>query len=316
MTTLYIDRKGIDLDHEPGAIVLRLDGVRTGTLPLGPIDRLVVRGVDTISARLLSELWQRRISLVVLGGRRGEVQGVLYGPTHADAQIRLRQYALHQDPAERLRRARALILAKVSAQRRLLREGLAARPDSRKPLFDAVATVENIRARLLAGEPSDLDQLMGLEGAAAAAHFDGLAGLFPPALNFSGRNRRPPRDPVNACLSLGYTLLHFEAVREVQVAGLDPLLGFFHQPFAGRESLASDFIEPLRPRLDRFVWHLFRDETLRPSHFSQDGEACLLGKAGRKSFYEAYEAFIPPLRRWLRLASRNLVRELRGGHSR
>lgn len=318
MATVYIDRKGIDLDHEAGAIVLRLDGARTGAVPLGPVDRLVVRGARTIAVPLMAELWRRGIALVILGGRNGEVQSLVQGPTHGDASIRLRQYALHHRSAERLARARRLVLAKVTAQRRLLREGLAARPDSRKALFDAIATVEAVRARLASneGEPAEaetltLDQLMGLEGSAAAAHFDGLAALLPPALGFSGRNRRPPRDPVNACLSLGYTLLHAEAVRETQIAGLDPMLGFYHQPLAGRESLACDFVEPLRPRLDRFVWRLFQQETLRRAHFTDAGGACLLGKAGRRSFYEGYEGFVPPLRRWLRFACREYVRDLR-----
>jgi CRISP-associated protein Cas1 len=318
MATVYIDRKGIDLDHEAGAIVLRLDGARAGTVPLGPIDRLVVRGARTIAVPLMAELWRRGIALVILGGRKGEVQSLVQGPAHADAAIRLKQYALHHRPDDRAERARRLVLAKVTAQRRLLREALAVRPDARKPLLNAIATVEAICARLVAtnGTPEAsealmLDQLMGLEGAAAAAHFDGLAALFAPALGFSGRNRRPPRDPVNACLSLGYTLLHAEAVRETHIAGLDPMLGFFHQPLAGRESLACDFVEPLRPRLDRFVWQLFQKEILRRAHFTEAAGACLLGKAGRRSFYEGYEAFVPPLRRWLRLACREYVRDLR-----
>ncbi|MBK8908694.1 MAG: CRISPR-associated endonuclease Cas1 [Rhodospirillales bacterium] len=322
MATVYIDRKGIDLDHEAGVIVLRLDGVRTGTVPLGPVDRLVIRGARMIAVPLMAELWRRGISLVVLGGRNGGVQTLVQGPVHGDASIRLRQYVLHQRPLERAARARSLVLAKVTAQRRLLREGLQARPDARKPLLDAIVTVEAIRTRLVESstEQSEvgaltLDQLMGLEGAAAAAHFAGLAALFAPALGFTGRNRRPPRDPVNACLSLGYTLLHAEAVREAHIVGLDPMLGVFHQPLAGRESLASDLVEPLRPRLDRYVWQLFRQEILRPTHFTKNDGACLLGKAGRRSFYEGYERFVPPLRRWLRLACRGFVRDLRAGPS-
>ena len=69
--------------------------------------------------------------------------------------------------------------------------------------------------------------MLGLEGA-AAAYFRALAAAFPPALGFEGRNRRPPRDPVNACLSLGYTLLHGDAVREAAVQGFDPMIGVLH----------------------------------------------------------------------------------------
>jgi CRISPR-associated protein Cas1 len=173
------------------------------------------------------------------------------------------------------------------------------------PALDA-ATPEGAMLEGSAG----LNTVRGLEGAAAAAYFAALATVFPPALNFTGRNRRPPRDPVNACLSLGYTLLHFEAVRACHGAGLDPLLGFFHDPAYGRESLACDLIEPLRPRLDAWVWGLFRNRLLRAEQFVTDKGACLLNKSGRQVFYASYEVFVPKLRRYLRQQAYRLAREL------
>ena len=143
-------------------------------------------------------------------------------------------------------------------------------------------------------------QLRGIEGAAAAGFFQGYTQLFAPTLTFSGRNRRPPRDPVNAALSLGYTLLHAEAVHAAHTAGLDPMIGFFHELDFGRASLASDLIEPLRPQVDQWVWDSFRSEWLRPEHFGREGDACLLGKAGREHFFSAYERFARPRRRLLR----------------
>ena len=107
------------------------------------------------------------------------------------------------------------------------------------------------------------------------------------------------------------TLLHFEAVRAAHGAGLDPLLGFYHRPSFGRESLACDLIEPLRPVIDEWLWNQFASGPLRPEHFSSDKGACLLGKAGRGHFYAQWEAFAPPLRRWLRQTCRQLTRNLR-----
>ncbi len=311
VSTVYIDRKGIDLDHQAGVALLRAGDERLGTVPLAAVDRLVVRGVNFISTRLLAELWSRRIGLVLLGGRKNDVMAMLVGPGHADATIRLGQYALHQDENERIRRSRHLIASKMKAQLRLLRRALEARADCRHRLLAASVTIEGIRGRLEHEPDPSLNQILGLEGAAAAAYYEGLAELFPPSLGFHGRNRRPPRDPVNACLSLGYTLLHFEAVREAHAAGLDPLLGFFHQPLAGRESLACDLVEPLRPRIDGWVWALFRDRVLRSSHFTEANGACLIGKVGRQNFYQAYEEMAPPLRRLLRLSCRALVRDVR-----
>ncbi len=181
-----------------------------------------------------------------------------------------------------------------------------------KPLTDARRSV----AAALAGltDPAalpDVAALRGIEGAAARAHFSGLAAVLPPSLGFTGRNRRPPRDPANACLSLAYTLLHAEATGVAHAAGLDPLLGFYHRPAFGRESLASDLIEPLRAEVDLWVWTLFRDRDLREDHFTFDKGACLLGKAGRQGFYAAWSAQVKPLRRWLRLRCAALARTLR-----
>lgn len=157
-----------------------------------------------------------------------------------------------------------------------------------------------------------LGSLRGFEGAAARAYFAGLAGVMPPALEFGGRNRRPPRDPVNVCLSLGYTLLHTQAVQACTMAGLDPLLGFYHRPSFGRESLASDLIEPLRPAMDLWwVWELLRTRNLREEHFSTDKGACLLGKAGRGVFYADWQTNSKPWQRWLQGHAQRLANSLR-----
>ncbi|HNC68572.1 MAG TPA: CRISPR-associated endonuclease Cas1, partial [Thauera aminoaromatica] len=207
-----------------------------------------------------------------------------------------------------------LVRTKLHRQRRLLDYARGERPDARKPLCDALATLDAIDARLAATSGSDDEataRLRGAEGAAARAYFGGLCALFAPALGFTGRNRRPPRDPVNACLSLAYTLLHFDAVRAAHVAGLDPLLGFYHRPAFGRESLASDLIEALRPQADAWVWEQFRSRALREDQFTSDKGACLLGKAGRERFYARWESFAGAPRRWLRVRCARLARQLR-----
>ena len=116
--------------------------------------------------------------------------------------------------------------------------------------------------------------LRGLEGAAAAAYFEALAEILPESLHFCGRNRQPPRDPINAVLSLTYTLLHAEAVLALYGTGLDPFIGFYHALNFGRESLACDLMEALRPQADRFVLTLFRQETLTTDDFSKTDGAC------------------------------------------
>jgi len=106
-------------------------------------------------------------------------------------------------------------------------------------------------------------------------------------------------------------MLHFDAVRAAHAAGLDPLLGFYHRPAFGRESLACDLIEVLRPHADAWVWQQFRSRALRNDHFSLHNGACVLGKAGRERFYSAWEGSVKLPRRWLRARCALLARSLR-----
>lgn len=305
MTTLYVDRKAASLDAEGGTLVLRdADGTRLGTAPLAVLERVVVRGAASVSTRLVAALAEADCGLLLLSGRRGEPLATLLGRPGSDALVRLGQAALLRAPPLRLAIARRILRAKLAGQVRLLRWALAARPDRRHALLTALRGLAELPARL-AGE-TRLDALMGIEGAAAAAFLPGYAALFAPALGFRTRNRRPPRDPVNAALSLAYTLATFEAARLAAAAGFDPAIGFLHAVAPGRPALACDLVEPWRPHADRFVYGLFHEGTLRGESFSADGEACLLGKAGRAAFYAAWEAQAAPARRALARALRRL----------
>lgn len=310
MGTLYLDRRGLSLRLDGKRLVIEEPDARPRGVPLALVERAVLQGPVQFDSGVLAALAEQGTSVVCLSARHSRRTALLLGPGHGDARRRLAQYQLALDPTARLPLARALIAGKLRAQLCLLDAALTRRPDVRKPLHDGITTIRGLLPALAVAP--DRATVLGLEGAGAAAHYAALTALFPPALNFTGRNRRPPRDPVNACLSLGYTLLHFEAVRAAHGAGLDPLLGFYHEPAYGRESLACDLIEPLRPRLDGWVWELFRTQRLRVEDFVADKGACLLAKAGRQTFYASYEGWVSPLRRYLRRECYRLANGLSG----
>lgn len=319
MGTLYLDRRDLTLRLDGKRLVIEEPDARPRGVPLALVERVVMQGRVGFDSGALAALAEQGTSVVCLSARHSRRTAILLGPGHGDARRRLAQYRTAFEPDARLALARRLIGGKLAAQIRLLETAQAQRPDARKPLHDGINSIRGLLPKLAA---ADRDALLGLEGAGAAAHYAALTALFPPSLNFAGRNRRPPRDPVNACLSLGYTLLHFEAVRAAYGAGLDPLLGFYHEPAYGRESLACDLIEPLRPRLDGWVWGLFRERRLRAEDFVTDKGACLLDKGGRQTFYAGYEYWVPPLRRYLRRECYRLANwlnerapELAGGDS-
>ncbi len=308
MTTLLLDRRDVELGLDGRRVMIREPGARVRTIPVAMLDRLVVQGRARLDTALLGALGEQGIDVLLLGSRHSRRRGYLVGPGHNDARRRLAQYALWQDEITRVAWSRRLMLAKTAAQRRTLTRALNRRPDRRPALTAALETLEDITLDLV--DAGSRASLLGLEGSAAAAYFRGYTALFAPALGFVGRNRRPPRDPVNACLSLAYTLTHHEAVRACYIAGLDPLLGFYHEPAYGRESLASDLIEPLRPRVDAWVWWLFRERRLRAGQFHLERGACRLGKAARQPFFASHEVAARRWRRYLRQRAYQLARAL------
>jgi CRISPR-associated protein Cas1 len=296
MTSLYVDRRGVTLKADGEALVFYENGERIGTVPLAPLSRVFMRGDVTVSSALLGKLGERGIGVVVLSGRKA-VPTMLLGRPHNDAARRVAQYRLSLDADFCLRFSRAIVEAKLRAQAAFLAERRDSEPHSRYLLTVVLKRLATSIAAV-AQQPSTAS-LRGLEGAGAAAYFEGFADLLPDRLKFSGRNRRPPRDPVNAMLSLGYTLLHAEAVLALYGAGLDPFIGFYHGLDFGRESLACDVVEPLRVEVDQHALMLFRSEKLRPEDFSTTESGCLLGKAGRARFYGEWEPLAARLRKLL-----------------
>lgn len=296
MTSLYVDRRGVTLKAEGEALVFYENDERVGTVPLAPLARVFLRGDVTLSSSLLGKLGERGIGVVVLSGRKA-VPTLLLGRPHNDAARRVAQYARSRDGEFCLRFARAIVEAKLRAQAGLLAERRDSEPRSRYLLTLSLQRLASSIAA--ADEQPSIASLRGLEGAGAAAYFEGFADLLPERLHFAGRNRRPPRDPANALLSLGYTLLHAEAVLALYGAGLDPFIGFYHALDFARESLACDLVEALRVEVDRQALMLFRSEKLRPEDFTQSEAGCLLGKAGRARFYAEWEALAARLRKLL-----------------
>lgn len=300
MTTLYLDRRNCSLELEGQVVGIYVDGRRELSVPTHLLERIVLRSNVILGSGTLSRLAAAGVGIVAFGGRFGRAHATVVGPVHNDAARRIGQLRAYDDLGFRTRWTRRLVLGKVRGQQRLLARALMVRPDQRHILSKALQALDQALVRIRGESELAIVSLRGVEGAAAAGFFQGFTQLFAPALEFKGRNRRPPRDPVNAALSLGYTLLHSDAVHAIHVAGLDPMIGFYHELDFGRASLASDLIEPLRPQVEQWVWERFKSEWLRPEYFTREGEACLLGKAGRERFFSAFERFARPRRRLLR----------------
>jgi CRISPR-associated protein Cas1 len=285
---------------------------RSGTVPLAPLGRLVLIGDLVVHTSVLRRLAERSVDVVFLSGKLQQCRGRLVGRIHRNARLRMRQYAL-SGGAFALEYARGLVGRKLAGQVALLNAAAMERPAERTPLLRAVEVIETVAEKLVAR--TSLDSLRGLEGGAAATYFAALTHLFADSLGFDGRTRRPPRDPVNALLSLTYTMLHCEWVRECELIGFDPLVGFYHQLDYGRESLACDFMEPWRPEVDPWVWELFRRRRFVLRDFAADSErpGCYLKKTSRSRYYQGYEEWSASRRSAMRAEVEALARSILDG---
>lgn len=308
MSSLYIDRKGSELKLSGEALVCYESGERIGTIPLAPIERIYLKGDVKLQASLLSKLGERNIGIICLSGRKNTPTLFMSQP-HNDAARRLSQYELAHNESFCLHFAKKIIQLKLVTQKNWLWQASNARLDKKCLLTPKAKALDELIQKI--DQQTTLAALRGIEGRAAAVYFNALSDYLPQALHFEGRNRRPPKDPFNAVMSLTYTLLHSEAVLAAYGAGLDPYIGFYHSIDYGRESLACDLIEPLRPLVDNWLIGCFRQEVLRTEYFSTTQEGCFLGKTGRVHFYQAYETAISNWRKMLTEGCYDLVNLLK-----
>jgi len=290
MGILYIDRKNLEIKIIGNALKFYINGRQEGSVPLSPLDKVVIIGNLKFETSVLHKLAQKNISVIFLSGRRLTFRCALHGRLHNNGLLRLKQYEKSQSLFA-LFFAIELIKNKLQKQVILLSELRTSCTNHSFKIKSSISSIEEIIKKL--DKQDNIDSLRGLEGGAANRYFKALSFVLPNSLNFKGRVKRPPGDPVNALLSLGYTMLHFEMVREIEVIGLDPVIGFYHCFEYGRESLACDLVEPFRPDIDRFVLNIFREKIFKKNDFFESNEngskGYYLKKNKRKQYFDKYE---------------------------
>ncbi|MEW6263964.1 MAG: CRISPR-associated endonuclease Cas1 [Thermodesulfobacteriota bacterium] len=271
MTVVYLTDQGAGLTKQGQRLVVEKEGRAIRSFHAFKIEQLVVMGQVHLSSHVLAFLLEQGIDTVFLTFH-GRYRGRLVSDLSKNIELRRNQFRFMEDPARTLDLARRYVAGKIENCRVLLRRQNQKREDPELTL-----AVNRLRTALGSLERAeDLDALRGLEGGAAAAYFKGLGRcLRAPEFEFTKRTRRPPRDPVNALLSFGYTLLANTVETAVQTAGLDPYLGALHAPDYGRPSLVLDLMEEFRPLLvDSVVLAALNRQAMRLSdfHFNPSAE--------------------------------------------
>lgn len=284
MPPLYITTQGAKLRYRKRRLVVEKDDDEITAIPAIHVDQVLLFGNVSVTTPALSFLLKNDVATSFLT-LRGRYKGRLVGPMGGHGRLRLRQYERANDADWALKTARAIVTIKLHNTRTLLRRyARRIESPSAPKLSDAADQLSTLIAR--AERCRTVNSLNGVEGRGAAIYFSLFRYLIrAPGWTFEKRNRRPPRDPVNALLSFTYTVLTHQVESAVRAVGLDPYIGFLHQAAYNRPSLALDLVEEFRPIVaDSVVLRCLNNQIILPDHFSYETEGkypVLLDEEGR-----------------------------------
>jgi len=316
---LVVQTPGAQIGQRGDELLVSVKGEEVRKLPGQQVRAIYCYGAVQLTAQAVSTCLELGIDVSYFSPA-GRFLGMLGGLPASGVDARRGQYRLFELPGIRLQLAREIIRAKIHNQRvMLMRNG------------DVPERVSGLMASFRDATESarDLTALLGIEGSAAALYFEQFETMLKQRedwkFDWRGRNRRPPRDPVNALLSLGYSMLAKELTGVCHSVGLDPFLGFMHQPRYGRPALALDLMEEFRPLVaDSVAISLINRGELGPEDFIRSANGTFLTDKGRRPFWEAWfrrldaEVSHPEFsykmayRRMLEVQARQLWRFVRG----
>jgi len=307
---LYLNTQGCRIGIKSERLVIKDGDTVLDEVRLNDVSQVSLFGNIQLTTQAIHELCEQEIPLAYFS-MGGWFYGLTRGHGLKNVTTRIRQFAAASNPVHCLEVAKKIVRAKIRNHRTLLMR-LHVQPPSA-----AVVGMKEIAARVI--DARGLDELLGMEGAAAALYFQHFAGMIKigdndlddeiPGLedtsaterkrkaeteaftfDFTHRRRRPPTDPVNALLSLAYSLLSKDCTIAALACGFDPYVGFYHQPRHGRPALALDLMEEFRPLIaESAVLTAINNRMVQPGHFVRAGDAVNLTPHGRKAFFHAYE---------------------------
>ena len=293
LNTLFVTSEDVYLSLDGENVVANRDGEAVAHYPLHTLQSIVSFSYSGASPALMGACAKREIGLAFCTPR-GRFLARVSGQMQGNVLLRRTQYRVADDPSESCRVARMMILGKVYNARwsvERTRRDHAMRIDGER--FAAVSQqLQGLLPQITA--ETSLESLRGLEGAGATAYFSILDDMILQGKDtffFRERSRQPPLDAFNAMLSFAYSLLAHDCASALETVGLDAYVGFLHRDRPGRESLALDLMEELRPCFaDRFVLTMVNNRIIKPEDFDfRESGAVFLTDTGRKSFLQKWQ---------------------------
>ena len=334
---LYLNTPGCRVGCKDEVLVIKDKETVLDEVRMRDVSHLALFGNIQISTQAIQALCELEVPVTYFS-MGGWFYGITRGHALKNIFLRMEQFRLARDPATCLSLARQFVHGKIRNQRTLLMRNHLEPPEAALGKLKRAA-----EDALAADSPATL---LGIEGAAANLYFEQFGGMIKIAddlaetsasapaaeaghlafnFNFTTRNRRPPTDPVNALLSLAYSVLSKDCALATLAVGFDPYLGFYHQPRFGRPALALDLMEEFRPLIaESAVLSCINNRIITEKDFVRAGQAVNLSPAGRKRFFQTYEQRMSSLithplfdykvsyRRALELQARLLAKALTG----
>lgn len=288
MSSLYLVQQGSILNKEQQRFIVKLPDQQRVEVPIHEVQRILVFGHVQLSTSVIEVCLNEHITVIFLS-QLGDYKGHIYSEERIDLDVQFAQFRSRENFAFRMTMARALVRGKIlNAKQFLLRLNCKRNLDI---INDVISTLDDHLENIIQAE--DIDSLLGYEGNSAARYFSAFGQLIVnKGFDFTIRSRRPPKDPVNSLLSLGYTLLFNNVMSLILAEGLNPYLGNLHQSQGKTPELASDLMEEFRsPIVDSLVLELINKKMLKPTDFTFPNEegGVYLSETPRRIFFKYFE---------------------------
>ena len=282
---IYAITAGTYITKKNYSLVICIPDKPERQIPLKDVSHVCIQGNCQITTQAIHALVRAGVTINYLTAG-GWLQAITTSPLSKNISLRKKQFEKFVEEEFITKLARSIIAAKISNQRTLLRRNLNTSISS-KCCLERLSELTN---RL--DDAQTIDTIRGLEGSAANIYWHNFPSMLSETagFNMSSRNKRPPRDPVNALLSYGYTLLVRDFYSAILSVGLDPMMGFYHKIVAGRPALVLDLMETFRPLIvDSTVLRVINSGIIKSEDFLVLSGCCQMKLAAKKKWIQAYE---------------------------
>ena len=287
MNCLVVTGNGKKIGVRHNRIYVEQDDSKIAEFPLFKVTTLIIAGRNQLTTDAVSRLVKQGCKILYTTNH-GKFKALLIGSTEFNPYIKMAQILAYQDEEKRLEIARQLANAKLQNMIAFIKRESNKKEKNKFKLCsdDIVKCIENLKTA------RSIHAVLGIEGIATNRYFSLFGNLLRCKIEFKGRNRRPPKDPLNTLLSLSYSLTANYITAALIKEGLLPEIGYLHAIYSNRPALSLDLLEPIRILLDKFSIKLLNLRIMKTEDFVIEDGACHLTQEGSKKFFERYSAIL------------------------